>query len=939
MKNRKLSFLFAVSFLFLVIGWSAMVPQVLANERKISTPMENGKITTPKEFLGHDLDEDYYLPDYTNDMIPYWKKLAQESNRIKLEQIGVSTEGRPIWMFILTSPDNHKNINKYKKIAKQLTVAKGLTDDTARELAAKGKAIVSIDANMHATEAANCPAMTLMLYEMATKNDEETLRILEDVIVIGIPANPDGQDLVSQWYMNDHVTGLPQTDPKKRSMSNLPVLYQKYVAHDNNRDYITYFMPEAKAIGHVLYHDWFPQYHYNMHQSGPSGAVLFLGPVRDPVNPYMDQLMQPGLEYFGGKVNSRFVSEGLPGSTFRSGASYGLWHNGSVRNGTGFHNLYSLISEITMDPTPTTISFQPAKLINKNDYPFPIEPQSDWHFRDGMKYLQTAFRSFFDLASREREALQFYHYKMGMRQIEKGSRDNWTWEEAKMAVFNALPAAQRTFANLKTPANRDARGYIIPSDQINFSAAVKLINIVQRAGATVLRATQDFAVGGKNYPSGSLIVKADQAYRAIVYDAFETYRYPNDIPCVGAPPTRPYDIAGYTMALTFGIKYDKIYEGFDGPFEKVKFEQWDGAGWADEMKPPAGVAISTGAAGYLLSHEVTDSFIAVNRLMKNGAEVYWLKDERVINGKTYPAGTMYIPSTPSVIPLLQNLAAEKGLNFEATASKPAGAAFKLQPMRIGLADVYGGNVTEGWTEWMLSKFEFPITMVYPLELNAGNLAAKYDVLIFEDGMIPATTTSTTPPTPPDPALYPPQYRNRIGSISAQVTVPKIIQFMKDGGTVVTIGSATRLGYYPALALPIKDHLVDSTGAALTSTVFYIPGSVLKARLDTSMPINYGMPERANIFFNSSQAFDVTRTGVTGTGISDIAWYDSATPLVSGWGWGQAALLNGVAAIQAQIGDGLLYMFGTLVNFRGQPESNFPWLFNGIYIGGLTAVTL
>jgi hypothetical protein len=949
MKNRKLSFLFAVSFLFLVIGWSAMVPQVLANERKISTPIENGKITTFKEFngKGYNIGDDYFLANYTNDIIPYWKNLAKESNRIHLEQIGFTSglhaplDGtpRPMFMAIITSPDNWKKIDKYKKIAKQLATAEGLTDDAARDLASKGKAIVSIDAGMHATEMANPQAMTLMLYEMASQNDEETLRILEDVIILAMCSNPDGLDLVSNWYMNDHLTGLPQTDPLKRSYSGLPVLYQKYVEHDNNRDYYTVYMPEAQAISRVFYKEWFPQFHYCQHQGGPTGEVLFIGAVRDPINPNIDMLMNPSLELFSAAVHQRFVAEGKYGATCRTGANYSLWHNGMVRSGGTFHNVMSILSEITGDPTPTRISFAPTKLINTNDTPFPSEPQPVWHFSQCMEWLHTAYRGFFDLASRERETLLFNVYRMGMNSIKKGSKDNWTWEEGKLAAFNALPSAQRTFENLKTTANRDPRGFIVPSDQIDFSTAIKLINMLQRSGAIVLRATQDFAVGGKNYPSGSLIVKTAQAYRAHVMDAFQEVTYPNDIKCVGQPPTAPYDVAGYTMALQTGIKYDKIYEGFDGPFEKVKLDNWDGAKWTDEMKPPAGVAISSGVAGYLLSHAVNDSFIAVNRLMKNGAEVYWLKTEHVINGKTYPAGTMYIPSTPSVLSLLQGLAAEKGLNFEATASKPAGAAFKLQPMRIGLANTYGGNSTEGWTEFMLSQFEFPIQLVYPLELNAGNLAAKYDVLIFEAGFIPATTTSTTPPTPPDPALYAPQFRNMIGSISAQTTVPKIIQFMNDGGTVVTIGSSTRLGYYPALALPIKNHLVDSTGKALTSTVFYIPGSVLDARLDTSLLINYGMPERPYVFFDGAATFDVTRTGATGIGISDIAWYDSTTPTKSGWGWGQAALLNGVAAIQAQIGDGLLYMFGTDIDFRAQPHGNYKWLFNGIYIGGLTAVTL
>ena len=189
--------------------------------------LAQGKITTPKEFLGFDAGDDYALANYTQ-LKGYWEKLAQETNRMKLVEIGKTAEGRPMIMAIFTSPDNQKNLARYKEISRRLAHAEGLTDDQARKLAAEGKAVIWIDGGLHATECVPAQHLFHLAHQMASRTDAETMRILNDVILLVVPANPDGMELVSNWYMRN-------PDPKARSMS-IPRLYQKYVGHDNNRD-------------------------------------------------------------------------------------------------------------------------------------------------------------------------------------------------------------------------------------------------------------------------------------------------------------------------------------------------------------------------------------------------------------------------------------------------------------------------------------------------------------------------------------------------------------------------------------------------------------------------------------------------------------------------------------------------------------------------------
>ena len=281
---------------------------------------------------------------------------------------------------------------------------------------------------------------------------------------------------------------------------------------------------------------------------------------------------------------------------------------------------------------------------------------------------------------------------------------------------------------LHTPETRDPRGYIIPSNQPDFLTATKFVNALIKCGIVVDRATRDFQVAGKNYPSGSYVVMAAQAFRPHLRDMLEPQDHPNDFEYPGGPPRPPYDITGYTLAFQMGVQFDRILDGFTGPFEKIP----------GLLKPPAGkVTQAPGTAGYLLSHQVNDSFTGTNRLLAAGEDVYWLKSEFTANGRTYAPGTIYIPAKATTAALLNKLAAEIGLSFDATAVKPHGEALKLRPVRIGLWDRYGGSQDSGHIRWMFEQ-AFPTTyeLVYAPTLDAGNLKSKFDILIFPSGALP-----------------------------------------------------------------------------------------------------------------------------------------------------------------------------------------------------------
>ena len=205
--------------------------------------------------------------------------------------------------------------------------------------------MIWIDGGLHATEVLGAQQLMETIYQFVSKNDEETLRILRDVIILASHANPDGMELVSDWYMRN-------ADQKQRSTGALPRLYQKYVGHDNNRDFYMMNQPESTNMNRILYREWFPQIMYNHHQTGPAGTVMFSPPFRDPFNYVFDPLVVNTLDQVGAAMHTRFDAEGKPGVTTRSGSNYSTWWNGGLRTMAYFHNQVGLLTETIGNPTP-----------------------------------------------------------------------------------------------------------------------------------------------------------------------------------------------------------------------------------------------------------------------------------------------------------------------------------------------------------------------------------------------------------------------------------------------------------------------------------------------------------------------------------------------------------------------------------------------------------
>lgn len=838
------------------------------------------KVTSPEQQFGHVIGADYVLPNYA-ELTAYWKKLDQESDRMKLVSIGKTEEGRDQLMAIVSSPGNLRNAEKYRQIAKRLALAKDLSEEDARKLAKDGKSIVWIDGGLHANEVLGAQQLMETLYQVLSRDDRETKAILDNCIILFVHANPDGMDLVSNWYMREK-------DPKKRSTGDLPRLYQKYIGHDNNRDFYMGSQKETENMLRIQYHEWFPQVIYNHHQTGPAGAVIYCPPFRQPFNHNVDPLATAETDLVGQAIHNRFLVEGKGGSVRQGGASYSSWWNGGLRTTAYFHNMVGILTEAIGNPTPQRVPFLANRQVSNGDLLLPVAP-GEWHFRQSIDYSVSANYAFLDLATQKREEFLYGIYRMGRNSIEKGSKDTWTprpkWAEKGNEGMEAM---------MKDPAMRDARAYVISSDQPDFPTAVKFVNTLLKNGVTVEKMTTAFTVSGKSYPAGTLIVRCAQAFRPHILDMFEPQDHPNDIPVPGANPIPPYDSAGWTLAFQMGVQFDRVLDKLDVHGQEV----------TEPMKPMSGRSIGKGDL-LTFSPLQNDSFTLAQRAIAGGSTV-----------SRTATGDFVVPIYSKLAEAVLELGLTTKVSNENITDKHA-----LKPVRVGLWDRYGGSIESGWIRFILEEFEIPYQLVFANELDAGHLKDKFDVLIFPDGAGFGASRDRSPDNVPD------EFKATLGAISAAKTAPKLKEFMEAGGSVVAIGSATNLA--TALKLPVESALTGDDGKPLPRAKYYIPGSVLRAAVDPSQPITAGMPDHADFMFDNSPVFRFT-TGAEAAGLKKLAWFDTDSPLRSGWAWGQSVLKDGIAAFSAPVGQGMLYAFGPEITFRAQSHGTFRLLFNAIY---------
>ncbi len=523
---------------------------------------------------------------------------------MELVEIGSTAEGRTQLMAIISSEENLARLDRYKEISRRLSQARGLTDDEARELAREGKAVIWIDFGLHSNEVAHAQTAPLMAYHAVTDESEEMRKIRDDVIFLLVPnMNPDGTTLVADWYMK-HV-GTPFEN------APLPELYQKYVGHDDNRDWYMFNMPETRNVGRQLYAEWFPQIIYNQHQTGPFPARIFIPPFADPMNPDIPAEVMRGIATVGSAMSRRFEQENKPGVISR--IRFDTWWNGGMRSTPYYHNMIGILTETQhnsatpahydSDDFPKTFSNGAPTLEPSTFYPNPFRG-GEWHLKDSCDYMMTASMAVLDIGSRRSEEWLYGVYKMGRDAIEAGESET----------------------------------FVVPARQWDPSAAARMIDALRWGGIEIGRATKPFLIRDQKYRAGSYLISSAQPYRAHLRNLLTKQTYPDRRQYPDGPPIVPYDIAGWTLPMQMGVQVDRYALAVaDVDLENV---EWSAL---RQVKHPGQARY-----GYALDPRTNGAALAVNRLLKARQSVLRLAAPLAGEGGEWPAGSFIVKSEGGV---------------------------------------------------------------------------------------------------------------------------------------------------------------------------------------------------------------------------------------------------------------------------------------------------
>ncbi len=843
----------------------------------------------PEQVLGFKPGADFHLASYTQ-ALEYFRALDQASPMLTLHEIGRTTMDQPMIYAVISSAENMAKLEHYKDISKKLALVDGLTEDDARQLAAEGKAIVYIDGGLHASEVAPAQHLAQLAYDILTENDARTQLVREHVILVLVFANPDGMNLVSEWYHGN--VGTPY------EVSPMPYLYHKYVGHDNNRDSYMVNQIETQHLTRIVNHEWFPQVLYNQHQTGPFPARIWIPPNSEPTNPNIHPLVIRWQNHIGTAMGAAFEREGKKGVISR--VRYDSWYPGYVTQVVDFHNVISILTETQLyryaTPHFFTVEDFPEDFKDLTKGVFLPNPWEGgwWRLGDAVSYCLTASKAVLHVSALYREELLNNRYRMGKDVI---------------ARFERQPP----------------HAWIVPRDQWDPPTAALLLNKMMLLGIEVYGAKESFVSDGVSYPAGTWVIPMTQPFALFLKAVFEEQDYPDlaDYPSIWQGLVRPaktsgayippYDIAGWTLPYQMGVHVAAAGSPLEAELEPLT-----------EVLPPAGKVEGEAGYAYLLSPKVNNSFTAVNRILAEGGEVLRAKDSFSTGGKTHPAGTFLVRNaSPST---MNSLSKELDLTINGVSGRPSVETTKVKPPKVALYKSWVASMDEGWTRWILEQFEFAFANVSDAEIRAGDLRNRFDVIVFpsqsRNDIVEGHRQGTIAP----------QY---VGGLSP-AGVRAIKRFVEEGGTVVTLNTAC-LFAISELGLPVNDVLKDLRPPGRREAPrkeppkFACPGSLLAMTFDDKHPVAYGMPDEAIAMFNDSPAFGIHPTFDDQAPVV-IAKYPGKDLLRSGYLLGETYLKNKASVVEVPMGKGRVILLGFGVQNRAQPWATFKLLFNSIYYG-------
>jgi len=841
----------SIAILTIIIASSAIwVTGLESSPLQISTTKT---IPSPEEFFGYSIGDNYRLT-YWALMVEYFKLIDVLSDRVVVQEIGRTAGGRPIITVIISDPENIAKFDYYRDISRRLSDPRITHPDDALHLVQIGKPIVYLMGDQHSPEVTHSEATIQFIYELATRNDERTLTILKNVIVVFLPsANPDGHDVYRDWYYTYTRTAYAGTSPP---------IWGVPVSHDNNRDWHALNLYETQVITeNILY--WKPQILVDNHQMGTYGYRMFIPPEMDPINPNIHPLIQQ-LKFlvFGGVVTA-LESKGLYGVTAQQ--IYDLFFPGYSDSSWSLRNVVSMTWEIARSPgaDPVYVSFSELSTAAKTQAIYHMHPWPGgwWTLKDQITYQMTGWWGLLENVALNKHIYLYYTYIAAKEQVELGKSEP--------------PYA-----------------FIIPHYKRDPAFLCDMINRLIRLGIEVRTTRDPFTYDGVTYPAGTYVVLLDQPYRGLAKTLLEAQVL---------KIAYFYDVTGWTYGYMWNVPVVPVYsKDIFGIRVTAPLTA---------CTPPKGVVTSPATYAYIFDHTHTGLKL-VNELLRTGFKVqFYAGSPTTIDGVALETGAVIVPVS-NILPVnytyMKSLAEKYSLTIYALNTTITGPIYEIpKEPKIALywPRRYGRQSMEaGWVSIILKQYNFLYDIITCENITTVDLS-KYNVIIIPDESPDARRIVTG-------ISYP--LKNGIGTSGLE----KLKEFTSKGGVVVLLNRASGLTIFYNITPEVK--FADLTGVTL-------PGTILRARVDTSHFLAYGVTPEIGVFAIESPAFTAPSEYVVARYVDDPAkvW-------MSGYLEGEKVLAGKPILLDVPYGNGRFIMFGFSPLYRAQSTGTYLFVFNAIY---------
>ncbi len=835
----------------------------------VTTPPEHdtgaSAIPTPAAHLGFEPGAARHLASWER-IAAYFHLLGRHSPRVHTEVLGNSTEGRPFLLSVITSEETHARLDEYRAIQARLADPRGVdADQTARDILA-GKTVALVTCTIHATEVGATLMALGLAHDLATRDDPLTRQILDNVILLLVPSlNPDGWDLVHDWYTRTLDTPYEGSAP--------PQIYQTYTGHDNNRDWFMLTQVENRLAVEKIHNVWHPQIVYDLHQMMTDGPRYFVPPFIDPYDPNVDPILSQEINVLGSTMAQALAAHG------KTGVATGIIFDAysPSRAYQHYHGGVRILSEAASCriATPITVAKEDLRVgrgfdprVASYSHPMPWSG-GEWTLADIVAYNRISADALLTHAARY--------------------RDQW------LGNFAAL--SRRAVEHAGTPA-----AFVVPAQQRDPGTAVEMVQVLQRGGVEVHRASRAFTADGVTYPADSYVVPLAQPYGAYAKTLLEPQRYPDLRLYPDGPPKPPYDITAHSLPLQMGVEAVAVHSPVQSAITPV----------TGLIPPHTGTVRGMGTVGLVIGAETNGSVKLVNHLLAEGRDVRRTLGPVRGGGEEFATGAYIVAVTSGEMADVRRAAVEAGVRAAAVERLPSVSRHLRQP-RVGLYRPWWANaIDEGWTRFVLEEYGFLYDALRDSGLRQGDLRGRYSCIVLPAMPAKMITEGNAP------GDYPPEYTGGIGELGAA----NLRRFVDGGGTLVALDSACDVAIKQCY-LPVTNVLEGTTAQE-----FYSPGSMARVLLEPNHPLAYGLERESVALFMNSPAFAVHGNAQA------VARYPMSNPLLSGWMLGPERIQGQAAMVEAPVGQGRAVLIGFRPQFRAQARGTYRLLFNSIYLSTL-----